>query len=303
MKTNRITRATIKMENPIYKIENDKIIAQSREDYVFEASSDQTTASKGVAPRLFVESLDYDDEQEYYFDDLRESYTGEEMYNMWHEGAEDKDGNPLFHDEKQGQTAIFTISLWGVTGSKYHREHNLYATREAAEAALFEIWEQNAIDNSNYNFYGTLEEAVEAYAEKYDIGEEVVEFLFDEDLLGEYIAEYLKEYTIETLILLKHKDLLDDDEFISEKINPEMNLEEIMAQIAEYEKEIEAEKIRMRSIKQLEDELVTYYASYINPKEESYRQTAKRLNDAIGYKVQGKIFHRAVKLIRSRYAK
>lgn len=197
-------------------------------EFVYIAGADETTTPRGVAPRLFVEGVNVVEDLDYWIEDLNCYMNFNEIMKEFKEVEEN-----AFYDENSDvwYLRLFVISSWGVGGNNYEKGKYYYSSKQAAEAALFEIWERKAIDNDQYIFYADLDELLESYVEVHNTSIEVLKFLFENDIF----EEELYKYDLEILKVFKKNNLLDVD-LIQEYFNPKLSIKVVKSIIDKYNK-------------------------------------------------------------------
>jgi hypothetical protein len=133
-------------------------------------SRDETTTPRGVGPRLFIEKLSVDvDEDDFEDDDNKEQAFHVEIGYKTTTKEDFEQG----HRDGLYVLTYFEIASWGHGGSNYQRlgvDHR-FLTEQEAEEELFEYLEhdfENDWDNSSNIFY-TREEAEEILKERNEI--------------------------------------------------------------------------------------------------------------------------------------
>ena len=270
---------------------NNEVESSSYYDFVME-SVDETTTPRGVGARVFVENVEH--YESFYADEIIEDNLHEldrEDYNSQEEFEQEilkkhvqglrvstgddiitnitldhfcKDGNFYYLD-------LFIISSWGVGGNNFKRGSHfsdMFLYEDNAYNELFKRVEQYDFFNDNTRdtrFYYSEEEALEA--------------------LSEQLAEEwgVSEETAKSI--LRRQKILDD-------IRDERTILE----------KIENMRIKEERNKRI-SETAKLYADLIQPADESFKDTAKRLSKAIGEKIEKDVFFEAVKIIRRSFQK
>lgn len=271
----------------VYVINHDNEVEKTNlYDHVME-SREETTTPKGVAPKYFVEKVeifkDIDDlVQDFETSNSREDFTSEVQFNL--AAINDYIDNFLYeikekHDDIAEYTPtrekftlygdesisieFYTISNWGVGGNSYSCGKHF----------------------SQYNHY--TEEEAENY---------LFNLIMDDDFYNDCNRSTI--YFDTRLEATEHLYEVDEDTAKS-IIHHEDKLKELTAKKKEREKQ-EREQKRKAAIERT-NKLAPEYAKLIEPKNEPFKETARRLSAAIGSKIETKVFFAAVKLVRKQY--
>jgi hypothetical protein len=121
-----------------YIIEGFRAIEMTYGDYLGQYWSDETTTPNGVAPRLFIDQIDWSDES--------------------------------------GYRSVYDLRSWGVNGRGPSRSIETFDTEEEAELAMCESWERHYHNDSTDNpgFWWDLDEAASVLAESTGKNKEVI---------------------------------------------------------------------------------------------------------------------------------
>lgn len=178
-------------EKTVFEIQGDKVIERNLYEKMYD-SIDETTTPRGVAPRMFVEELefvvdpnDFDDE-----DDLESEFRSiETRYRRTNKSD--------FKELPNGTFVLnyFTISNWGCTGNKYKNGSSdwtmTFLTQEEVDEEMFEFLKRdyNADWDNSCNCYDTKDEAIEVIAERNELSFEVMKSIIKKQELIDSIRE------------------------------------------------------------------------------------------------------------------
>lgn len=254
------------------KIENDSLY-----NFVIE-SEDETTTPRGIGPRYFIQEIetgfDVDEAIEDTHLDVEDYDTYEEFkQDVLFEKAREIQSDLLLNrflkiddfsfDEKNNyyQLVYWTISTWGVAGNNYKRGNDFYATEEEAEDALFD---------KTYEFdFNNDDQRDTSYFMSYEQAEK--------ELLDSLANDWYVDFDVAKSIYSKMEKLegLKQDRLEREK------------------QEIENRKERVKFI-------ANQYA-IIEPRKETFKETATRLSEALKSKIEKDVFWEAVKIVRGKF--
>lgn len=254
-----------------------KIETDSLYNFVIE-SEDETTTPRGIGPRDFIEEIETGFDVDEAIEDTHlnvEDYDTYEEFkkDVLFEKAREIQSELLLNrfltidnfsfDKKNNyyQLNFWTISTWGVGGNNYKRGTDFYPTEEEAEDALFD---------KTYEY----------------------DFCNDDQRDTRYFMNY--EQAKEELIDSLANDWVVDVDVAKSIYSKMQKLEELKQDRLEREKqEIENRKERVKSI-------ANQYA-IIEPKKETFKETATRLSEALKSKIEKDVFWEAVKIVRSKF--
>lgn len=191
-----------------------------------------------------------------------------------------------------------TTSPVGVM-SKLHIRHEdyscSYGKRNAVKNSegLFEVWSWGATGNG------------QRFIESFETEDQAEDFIFQHTFEYDFLTDDQRDttfyYTIEEAqseLIQRCVDLWEVSYEVASQI---LHHQKIADQIRK-DREVKAkEKAKQVSLAENEriNVIAAEYAKMISPEAgESYKQTAARLSLAIGEKIEGRVFHTAVKLIR-----
>jgi hypothetical protein len=194
------------------------------------------------------------------------------------------------------ESAEETTSPVGVM-NKLHIRHEDYSCRYGQldsvnnDEGLFEVWMWGPSGHgSQFVDSFETEEAAEdfIFQRTYDY-----DFLSDDQRNTMYFDSY-EEAMQDVIQLYAEENNIDIP--VAESIMRHMRCADKIKE-ARKQKAIEAAKIKSER----DSKLAAIYAETLTKIEgESYKETAKRLSDAIGQRIESGIFHKAVKIIRSK---
>jgi hypothetical protein len=158
--------------------------------------------------------------------------------------------------------------------------------------------EEGTFDVYNWGFRGQNLTLVQSF----DTEEEAEDFIFERTFQYDFIADdqrntcyfYTKEHAIESLI-----EIMADKYGIYEYVAKSILRHQLKADELRVIKEKEHAK-KIEEYNERVHQLVPIYAKLIEKKQESFKETCHRLNEAIGSRIENRIFFGAVKLIRSK---
>jgi hypothetical protein len=252
-------------ETTIYVIDhnNHKVVEETLLDFVMQ-SAEEVCSPRGVTNRIFANQaheLFLHDKE-----DLMEFMESEGKYiylTNEHRFLSESD----FEEVGEAFSCdLFTISDWGRTGNNYQKGTEMYLTKEEAEDVIFQRtyeFDFQKDDQRDIRFFDTKEEAENELIEmlSYDWG-------VDEDVVRS---------------ILKKEKLVEDIKLERKKKRDELR------------------KIQREKEDEILDSVAEIYSLMIEPKFEGYMDTAKRLSEKLTMKVDSKVFHRAVKMVRGRF--
>ena len=257
----------------VINYDTNKIKKVNLAEFILE-STDETTTPRGVGPRTFVEKIeiqveredllndfDYDKSEDKQIDD---NFSSSELsFYLDDHYTSLKDFNLV-----NGTYCldIFTISSWGVGGNNYKKGTEYFFSEENADNELFQrVWK--------YDFEKDDQRNTMYYMDVEDAQDELVIHLESEWGCSEEVVKHILR---KTEIVSKKRE---------EEKNENLRINKVKREI--FDKEI----LRQSQI----------FSTLIDKIEgEKYKETSTRLSSALSEKISSKVFHKAVKLIRSR---
>lgn len=249
-------------ETKIFYIQNGKIESINLADFISK-SVDITTTPRGIAPRVFIEDKTFEIDKGDF--DSEEEFL--DKINSTQIYFADELRNACIDDFSEIHKDIFqlkyyVISSWGVGG-------NNYSSGESHFSNVF-LSEDKANDELFNRIY------------KYD-------FLPDDQRDTRYF--YTEKEANDVLVEQISEDWNCDIDVVKHILRKQRIVDD-----ARQQKKIEDAKKESDRV----NSLAKIYSQMINKVEgESYKDTAKRLSDAISKKIESKVFHATVKMLRT----
>ena len=191
------------------------------------------------------------------------------------------------------QSAEETTSPRGV-------ENKLHV-RVNEEEGMFEVWD--------WGFRGQYPKLVVSCETAEEADDEIFNRTYDFDFTNDDQRNTCFHYTLEDAVN-ELEEILAEKWGVDREVAKHLMRKSQLLRTLREEKMMkkQAENNERMKIKRAEnDERVTtlaaVYAGMIEPKCESFKDTAARLGEAIGDRIEGKVFYKAVKLVRERYGK
>ena len=249
-------------ETKIFYIKNGKIESTNLAYFVNE-SIDITTTPRGVSPRVFLESEIFEIDKSDF--DSEEEFLNEINSTQIYFADELRNAciDDFFEIKKDVfQLEYYVISSWGVGGNNYSSGKSHYSN-----VFLSEDKANDELFNRTYNY----------------------DFLPDDQRDTRYF--YTEDEAFDALVEQISEDWSCDVDVVKHILRKQRIVDD-----ARYQKKIEVAKKESDRV----NSLAKIYSKMINKVEgESYKETAKRLSDAIGKKIESKVFHATVKMLRT----
>lgn len=195
------------------------------------------------------------------FGEIEELTLAEHVMKSAEETTSPRGVENKLHIRENEETGKFEVWTWGILG-RYPSKHDEFDTQEEADEYILEfVYERNFLNDDQRNTH--------YHFTLEEAKEELIQNYADNNGVSYIVAESI----------LHHQEI---------------------AKLIGEEKE-EAIRLERKREKERIDELAMIYASKLNKIDgEKYKETASRLSNAIGSKIETKVFHQAVRLIRSK---